>query len=150
MSAVPTQRQHRARSKAIHYPSFSTARSHLKDLLDAAAEGIPASVARGGSRAVVVDAGRLTSLLRASRPANTQVVNEQGYWAAILPGTPLVGQGDTFEESIADLVQVLRDYAEDWADRLRHAPNHADQWPLVQLVELSDDEQLRDWLLAES
>lgn len=150
MSAVPTQRQRRARSKAIHYPSFSTARSHLKDLLDAAAEGVPASVSRGDTRAVVVDAARLACLLRGSRPAGTQVVNEQGYWAAILPDTPLAGQGDSFQESITDLVQVLRDYAEDWAARLRHAPNHADQWALVQLVELSDDEQLRGWLLAES
>lgn len=46
------------------------------------------------------------------------------------------------------MVDALRDYAEEWADRLRLAPNHADNWGLVQIVALSSDEQLRDWLLA--
>lgn len=28
------------------------------------------------------------------------------------------------------------------------APNHANNWGLVQLVSLSDDDQLRDWLVG--
>jgi hypothetical protein len=41
---------------------------------------------------------------------------------------------------------ALREYAEDWQDRLLHAPNHRDNWALVQLITLSSDEQLREWL----
>ncbi|SOC53724.1 prevent-host-death protein [Ornithinimicrobium cerasi] len=143
-------RVHRVGVKGAHFSSFTSARTHLKDLLDAAEEGLPASVVRDGARSVLVDAARLAAVLRRSRPADAQVVNENGYWAAMLPGTSLAGEGETFDEAISDLVLALRDYAEDWSERLRHAPNHADQWPLVQLVELSDDEQLRDWLLAGS
>lgn len=136
--------------KGAHFSSFTSARTHLKDILDAAEQGLPASVVRDGTRSVVVDAGRLATVLRRSRPADTHVVNENGYWAAMLPGTPLAGEGKTFDKAIDDLVLALRDYAEDWTERLRHAPNHADQWPLVHLVELCDNEQLRDWLLAGS
>ena len=42
----------------------------------------------------------------------------------------------------------LREYAEDWQLRLLNAPNHRDNWGLVQLISLSDDEQLRDWLVG--
>lgn len=140
----------RANATAAHYTSFSSARAHLKELLDAAEVGLPASIIRGGNRSVVVHGGRLISLLAQSRPAHTQVVHENGTWAAMLPGAPLAGEGETFDEAIDDLVSVMRDYAQDWIDRLHVAPNHADQWSLVQLIELSEDEQLRDWLLAAS
>lgn len=158
MSAIPHRsgaaahagRVGSAAVKTAHYTSFTSARSHFKELLDAAEAGLPASVTRGDTRAAVVDGGRLVSLLAHSRPAQTQVVHENGYWAAMLPGTPLTGEGETFDEAIDDLVSTLRDYAQDWTDRLRVAPNHAKQWPLVQLIELSEDEQLRDWLLAAS
>ncbi|MFC6009553.1 hypothetical protein [Nocardia lasii] len=36
----------------------------------------------------------------------------------------------------------------DWQDRLRLAANHRDNWGLVQLVCLSTDEQLREWLVG--
>lgn len=68
----------------------------------------------------------------------------------MLPGAPLAGEGETFDEAVGDQVLAMRDYAEDWADRLHRATNHADHWPLVQLIGLSDDEQLWDWLLASS
>ena len=42
----------------------------------------------------------------------------------------------------------LREYAQDWQDRLLDTPNHRDNWGLVQLIGLSDDEQLREWLVG--
>ncbi|BCB87816.1 hypothetical protein [Phytohabitans suffuscus] len=39
------------------------------------------------------------------------------------------------------MVLALREYAEDWQERLLDAPNHAGNWGLVQLVSLSDDDQ---------
>jgi hypothetical protein len=41
---------------------------------------------------------------------------------------------------------ALREYAEDWQDHLLHAANHRENWGLVQLITLSSDEQLREWL----
>ena len=49
-------------------------------------------------------------------------------------------------DSLLLAVLALREYAEDWVDRLFVAPNHAGHWGLVQLVALSDDEQLATWL----
>jgi hypothetical protein len=59
-----------------------------------------------------------------------------------------VADGATFDEAIDDVIDALREYAEDWQDRLLDAPNHANNWGLVQLISLSDDEQLRDWLVG--
>jgi hypothetical protein len=33
-----------------------------------------------------------------------------------------------------------------WHDRLRHAQNHSENRGLIQLVSLSDDDQLHEWL----
>ena len=63
-----------------------------------------------------------------------------------IPGLPVAADGSTFEEAIADMVDALREYAEDWQDHLMHAPNHRDNWGLVQLISLSSDEQLSEWL----
>jgi hypothetical protein len=42
----------------------------------------------------------------------------------------------------------LREYVEDWQERLLDAPNHGANWALVQLVSLSDDGQIRQWLVG--
>lgn len=49
-------------------------------------------------------------------------------------------------EAIADFVVALRDYAEDWEDHVHAAPNHRENSALVQLIDLSTDEQLTAWL----
>jgi hypothetical protein len=46
------------------------------------------------------------------------------------------------------VIAALREYAADWQERLVKAPNHQGNWGLVQLVVLSDDNQLRDWLVS--
>jgi hypothetical protein len=75
------------------------------------------------------------------------IVAEAGGWSAFIPGPPVAADGPTFDEAIDEMVQALREYAQDWQDRLLHAPNHKDNRGLVQLISLSDDAQLRDWLL---
>jgi hypothetical protein len=47
-----------------------------------------------------------------------------------------------------EIIEALREYAEDWHERLLNAPNHRDNWGLVQLISLSSDDQLRDWLVG--
>ncbi len=46
------------------------------------------------------------------------------------------------------MIAALRENAADWQERLAEAPNHQGNWGLVQLVVLSDDDQLRDWLVG--
>ena len=46
------------------------------------------------------------------------------------------------------MIDALREYAEDWQERLLDAPNHRNNWGLVQLICLSTDDQLREWLVG--
>jgi hypothetical protein len=131
-----------------HFGSYSEARAHLKDLLNAAMRGRPATLQRAADRAAVVDAERLRRFLAALQPSRAQTVPEATGWSVFIPGLPIAADGSTFDEAIDEMVDALRDYAADWVDHLAEAPNHRDNWGLVQLVVLSDDGQLRDWLLG--
>jgi prevent-host-death family protein len=131
---------------ALHYDSYSEARAHLKEVLDAAESGQLVTVRRESRQAAVLDADRLQHFLATCVPSNAQVVAEGGGWSAFIPGLPVAADGSTFDEAIDELSVALREYAQDWRDRLQHAPNHRENWGIVQLVGLSDDDQLRDWL----
>jgi predicted RNase H-like HicB family nuclease len=134
---------------SVHYESYTEARAHLKDLLDAAERGCTATVRRDSSLAAVVDAARLRHFLAVVSPVRAQVVAEAGSWSVFLPGIPVSADGVTFDEAISEMVDALREYAGDWQERLRDAPNHRQHWGLVQLINLSDDDQLRDWLIGD-
>jgi prevent-host-death family protein len=130
----------------VHYDSYTEARNKLKDLLDAVENGQVATVRRDAATVVVLDAERLRYFLASVAPSRAQVVQEAGGWSVFIPGLPVAADGGTFEEAITEMVAALREYAEDWQDRLLHAPNHRDNWGLVQMISLSSDEQLREWL----
>ena len=132
----------------VHYDSYTEARNKLKNLLDAAENGQVATVRRDAATAVVVDAERLRHFLASVVPSQAQVVQEAGGWSVFIPGLPVAADGGTFEEALTEMADALREYAEDWQDHLRHAPNHRENWGLVQLISLSSDEQLREWLVG--
>lgn len=134
---------------ATHFPSVSAGREHFKELLDAAAEGRPATVTRNATQAAVVDAARFLHALTSLRPSGAQVVSEGGGWSIFIPGLPLAADGPTFDEALDEMVAALRDYAQAWEERLRLAPNHAENWGLVQIVVLATDQQLKGWLVGE-
>ncbi len=131
-----------------HYDSYTDARAHLKDLLDAAERGRVATVRRDAGRTAVVDVERLRTVLATLSPSRAQVVAEAGGWSVFIPGLPVAADGATFEEAIVEMIDALREYAEDWQERLLDAPNHRNNWGLVQLISLSTDDQLRDWLVG--
>lgn len=133
---------------ALHYDTYTEARAHLKDLLDAAERGRVATVRRDTATTAVVDGVRLREALAALAPSRAQVVPEAGGWSVFIPGLPISADGSTFDDAIGEMVEALREYADDWQQRLLDAPNHRANWGLVQLIVLSDDEQLRDWLVA--
>lgn len=133
---------------ATHYDSYTDARSHFKDLLDAAGRGWVATVRRDAERTAIVDVERLRSTFAALFPSKAQVVSEAGGWSIFIPGLPVSADGATFEEAVTEMIEALREYAEDWHDRLLDVPNHRNNWVLVQLVSFSSDGQLRDWLVG--
>ncbi len=132
-------------SSIIEYDRVTDARSGFKDLLNGAADGTPVTVRRDGERFAVVDAARLRYFL-ASISAKAQIVPEDGGWSLYFPGLPIAAEGDSLDEVFEDAIIVLREYAEDWVERLHAAPNHSSNWGLVQLVALSSDSELLDWL----
>jgi hypothetical protein len=78
----------------------------------------------------------------------TEVVAEVDGWSAFIPGLPIAADGDRFDAAIMELLDALREYAQDWTDHLSAAPNHRGNRQLVELVHGCDDDQLRDWLVA--
>jgi antitoxin (DNA-binding transcriptional repressor) of toxin-antitoxin stability system len=130
---------------AVRYDSYTAAREHLKDVLDRAEQGQLVTVRRDSATAAVLDAARLRHFLASVVPPCARVVAEAEGWSAFIPGLPVAGAGATFEAAVADMADALREYAEDWP-RLQHAPNHRSHWGLVQLVNLSDDDQLLEWI----
>ncbi|APU19742.1 prevent-host-death protein [Actinoalloteichus sp. GBA129-24] len=132
----------------VHYESYTEARTHLKKLLDAAEEGRVATVRRDSVMTALVDVERLRRFLASTVPSDAQVVPEADSWSVFIPGLPVSADGASFDEAIAEMVDALREYAQDWQERLLAAPNHRDNWGLVQLISLSDDEQLRCWLVG--
>ncbi len=131
---------------AVHYDSYTDARNNLKNLLDAAESGVVATVRRDSSTSAVLDAVRLRHLLASVVPSRAQVVQEADGWSVFIPALPIAADGATFEEAITEMIDALREYADDWQDHLLNAGNHRDNWGLVQLISLSNDDQLREWL----
>lgn len=133
---------------AVHYDSYTDARNNLKSLLDAAESGQVATVRRDSVTTAVLDAERLRYFLASVVPSRARVVQEGGGWSVFIPGLPVAADGETFDEAITEMVDALREYAYDWQDHLLNAVNHRDNWGVVQLISLSDDEQLREWLVG--
>ncbi len=131
-----------------HYATLTEGRNHFKDLLDAAESGRPASVCREGFRGVVLDGERLRHFLSMFLPVSAEMVAEADGWSIFLRGLPLAADGATPTDAVDEMVDALREYAEDWTERLLHAPNHKDNWGLVQFIALSSDDQLRGWLIG--
>ncbi|WP_433516982.1 prevent-host-death protein [Nonomuraea sp. CA-143628] len=133
---------------AIHFDSYTEARTHLKALLDAAERGRVATVRRESAVTALVDVERLRHHLAMVVPSHAQVVPEAGGWSIFIPGLPVAADGATFDQAVAEMVEGLREYAEDWQNHLLDVPNHRDNWGVVQLISLSNDDQLREWLVG--
>ena len=126
---------------------FTQARDSLKAILDFSERGGLSTIRRPDrATAAVVNGESLRRYLELTVAANVQVVNEDGAWAVFMPGQPIAAEATELGEALADFVDALRDYAEEWEDHLHAAPNHRENWAMVQLIDLSTDEQLTAWL----
>lgn len=135
---------------AVRFDSYTEARAKFKELLDAAERGRVATVRREASTSAVVDGERLRYFLARMCPSNAQVVAEDDGWSVFIPGLPLAADGNSFESALVEMVEALREYADDWQERLLDAPNHRENWGLVQMISLSTDDELREWLVGEA
>jgi hypothetical protein len=122
-------------------------RAHLRELLDAATRGFPAGLRRDEAGFAVVDAARLRHLL-ATHSQRPEVVAEAEGWSMFINDIPVAADGSTLGDAVEEMVDALREYAADWVDHLSTAPNHANNWWLVQFVEFSSDDELAEWLTA--
>ncbi|WP_305780034.1 prevent-host-death protein [Nocardia nova] len=131
------------------YDTLQTAREHFSDMLNTAERGNVAVVTRKGKDSALVEVGRLRWLLaHIIRPHEPQVVRENDNWVAYLPGLPLAVEERDFNTAVEALIEAMREYTDDWQDHLHAAINHRGNVDFVQFVELSTDEQLREWLTA--
>ena len=126
--------------------SATQARTKIKDILDASESGRAVSVERDRRTSAVVDAERLRKHLAAKVSAKPEAFMDDGAWVMTIPGLPVAVETTLYEDAITELVYALQEYAEDWHGRLGKAPNHERNWDLVQLVELSTEEQLKRWV----
>lgn len=132
-------------SLAADYPTYSHAREHLKEVLDATARGRMVTLARNGELSAVVPVDRLRTYLFHTVAPGIRLLSEEGRIVALMEDRPFASEGADVEDALGDLLLSLREYAQDWDDHLKDAPNHGGAWALVQLVKLSSDAQLLDW-----
>ena len=135
-------------SAVRHFGTFAETRRELRHVLDSAYAGRVTTVRRDHEQFVVLEAQRVVEQLMRLRPASAVVAVEGGRWSAVLPGLPVHGEGDTLDEALDDLVAALREYAEDWNERLQAAPNHRGNFDVALIGELASDKQLKGWLLV--
>lgn len=130
----------------LHFGSVGTARENFKAILDAADAGRVVSVERNARRSAVLDAERLRAFFAATVAPDADIRFEDGAWTVALRGRPIAAEAGTYDDALAETVDALREYADDWNEHLAGAPNHEANWGLVQLVTYSTDEQLLEWL----
>lgn len=102
---------------------------------------------RGGREAVVViDRDDLARALADDHRFQTEVFIEDGRHAIVLEDFGLHGTGSSFEGALADLLDALRDYADDYFSQLefyRRTPNRAKHYlPLLRFRATPADKQL--------
>lgn len=133
---------------AQHYETTRSARTSFEQVIDGAVRGSSVTVRRDGDSVAVVDATRYRRYLARTVTADVRVRQEDGVFAMIMVDPAITVEDEDYEALVADMLLSLREYAKDWQNHLMTAPNHAENWGLVQLVELSDDTQLTAWLLG--
>lgn len=130
------------------YTNGSSARKDFSRFLHSALDAQVVTVKTSDHTVALVDAEVFRDHLARTVQANAMTFVEDGGIAVVLPGRPFAVETGSLSESLEEMIDVLREYASDWQDRLHSAPNHRDSWGLVQLIEPSSDEELTTWLTA--
>lgn len=144
----------------LRYDTFKESRDNLAYVMDTAQDGLLVSLSRGQARSrraaragsvAVVDTAVLQALLELIVASWVEATynNEDDLHTVALRGLPLAAEGESLSDAVDDLVDDVRDYCEDWVDRLRYAPNHQGNVPLVYLAQTMTDDELHEWLMTQ-
>ncbi|WP_078293119.1 hypothetical protein [Mycobacterium sp. D16R24] len=143
----------------LQYDTLKDSRAHLSDVIDTAQDGLLVSLRRGRSNrdlragsVAVVKTTVLRDLLERIVADSVEVDynSGEGLYTAALRGLPLAAEGESLSDVFDDLVDEIRDYAEDWVSRLRFAPNHEGNVPIVYLAQTMSDDELHGWLMTQA
>ncbi len=129
---------------------FTRAKAHLSAIYDAVDDGHGARVLRRyKSRPfALVGAEDLEALLATSHRFTTAVSRgDDGQIAVWLEQFAIYGRGDDLDAALDDLLDEVDLYLEEWEERLRHAPDHAQRAWWVRRMQLAADRDARRALL---
>ncbi|MDP1711843.1 MAG: hypothetical protein Q8K86_05240 [Candidatus Nanopelagicaceae bacterium] len=138
-------------SQLLEYRTISAARKAIGEIYNTAERHIAVAITREDDAPVaVIRQDHLKKALQALCPLEPQVrFSPDGQASIWLDGLPVSGQGESFEEAGDELIDSLRDYAKTWVEDLREYPNHKHRWDVVNLVLLSNDDELRAFLFGD-
>jgi prevent-host-death family protein len=94
---------------------------------------------RGRPEAVVAGAADLDALLSSPYRFHPELVFGEDRVGVWLPELEVHAAGSTVDEAMADLTEVMVEYAEDWQDHLHSVPNHYKRAGYVRRVQLAGD-----------
>ena len=143
----------------LSYETLAESRSHLPAILDAAQDGLMVTLARGRSRRHAADGtvsvvktdvllGLLERIVADSIEADFNADDE--LHTVGIRGLPLATEAEQLGDAVAELVGDIRDYCDDWVERLRFVSNHAGNVPLVYLAQSMDDDDLQNWIVTQT
>lgn len=134
----------------LDYSTITEARTHLKEAYDRASRGTAVRLGRDQDRLVLTNQDRLRRYFASTVSPRLRVGQDDGRWIASMDARPFVAEGADAESAIDELTTELREYAEDYEEHYSGASNHQNDWGLVQLVQLSTDAELAEWVRSEA
>ena len=137
-------------SQVLHYPKISSAREAISQIYSTVERHLVVGISRENDAPVaVIRKDDLKQALQTLYPISPQVrfdtKKQTSMW---IDGIPVSSQGEDFDSAGHALIGALRDYANMWVEDLKDYQNHRERWPLVNLVLLSDDDELFAFLFG--
>lgn len=135
----------------LEYRTISAARNAIGEIYNTAERHLAVAITRENDAPVaVIRQDHLKKALQALCLLEPQVrFSSDGQVSMWLDGLPVSGQGETFDAAGQEIIDSLREYARTWVEDLRDYPNHKHRWDVVNLVLLSDDDEMRAFLFGD-
>jgi len=116
---------------------FSEARQKMSQIVTQVEKGGLAVIQRRGATVMLATVEEQDALLSGCYSFAPQVHFSPGIVEIWLPELEVHGEGATLSEAEDDLVDAAEEYADEWEDRLSHAPDHDARLGWVRRVQLA-------------
>ena len=135
----------------LDYRSISAARSAIREIYNTVEGHLAVAITRENDAPVaVIRQDHLKKALQALCLLEPQVrFASDGTVSMWLDGLPVNSEGESFDAAGQGLIDSLRDYTKTWVEDLRDYPNHKNRWDVVNLVLLSNDNEMRAFLFGD-